>query len=80
MSLKLINARQTTLSLGVGPADSIQATPPEPQSSAAPLCQHLNLTATLNQFIQPGVDRVGGREEQEERTGRVGKEGRRSGC
>lgn len=72
MSLKFINARQTTLSLGVGPADSIQATPPEPQSSAAPLCQHLNLTATLNQFLQPGVDRVGGETGREDGEGRKG--------
>ena len=64
--MKLINARQTTLSPGVGPADSIQGTPPELQSSAALLCQHLNLTTALNQFIQPGVDRVGGKTGRED--------------
>lgn len=58
--MKLINAIQTSLLLGVGPAESMQATPPGPQPSAAPLCQHPHLTA-LNQFIQTGVGGEGGK-------------------
>lgn len=75
--MKLINAIPTTLSLGVGPAESVQATPPGPQPSAAPLCQNAHLTAALNQFIkQVWVGRVVRREE---RTGRLVREGGRVG-
>lgn len=65
VSLKLINVRQTALLLGVGPADSTQATPPGPQPSAAPLGQHF--TGALNQLIQTGVGREGGKTGVEDR-------------
>lgn len=54
MSLKLINIRQTTLSLGLGQAESIQVIPPGPGPSAAPFCQHPQFTAALTNLSNLG--------------------------
>lgn len=49
--MKLINTRQTALLLGVGPL----------LLGPAPLSQHPHLTDALNQLIQTGVGRKGGK-------------------
>lgn len=67
MSLKLINIRQTTLSLGLGQAESIRVIPPGPGPSAAPFCQHPQFTAALTNLSNLGGE---GATEKERKMGR----------